>query len=142
MLIHTFFYKQECKIMSSVGIRVKLDVSKIDKNRLFKGAKGVYLDATVFIDIDQKDQYENNGMITQDVTKEEREGGVKGPILGNVQVFWQGESKQQGQQPQQNQGQPQQQPQQAPAKYQQQQPPAQSQPSGDFDNSFDDDCAF
>ena len=100
--------------MSSIGVRIKLDVSKIDKNRLFKGAKGTYLDATVFIDVDQKDQYDNNGFIAQDVSKEEREQGVKGPIVGNVQVFWKGEGKQQQSQPaqQQYQQQPQQQPQQ------------------------------
>ena len=71
-----------------IGVRVKMNVSQIDKARLFKGTKGVYLDATVFIDVDQKDQYDNNGMITQDITKEEKEQGVQGNILGNVQVFW------------------------------------------------------
>jgi len=74
--------------MAKVGVRIKLNVSQIDKARLFKGNKGVYLDATVFIDLDQKDQYDNNGMITQDITKEEKEQGVQGNILGNVQVFW------------------------------------------------------
>jgi len=71
-----------------IGVKIKLDVTKIEKARLFVGKKGKYLDATVFIDIDEKDQYDNNGMITQDVKKEEKEAGVKGPILGNVQVFW------------------------------------------------------
>jgi hypothetical protein len=71
-----------------VGVKLKINVSEIEKARLFKGKKGVYLDATVFIDIDQKDQYENNGMITQDVSKEEKDAGTKGPILGNCQVFW------------------------------------------------------
>jgi len=65
------------------GVRLKIDVSKIDKSKLFKGQKGTYLDATVFIDVDNKDQYDNNGMITQDAGKD-----VKGPILGNAQVFW------------------------------------------------------
>lgn len=71
-----------------IGVKIKLDVTKIEKARLFVGKKGTYLDATVFIDIDEKDQYDNNGMITQDVKKEEKDAGVKGPILGNVQVFW------------------------------------------------------
>ena len=71
-----------------VGVKIKLDVTKIEKLRLFKGQKGTYLDATVFIDVDTKDQYDNNGMITQDVSKDEKASGVKGPILGNVQVFW------------------------------------------------------
>jgi len=71
-----------------VGVSLKIDVTNIEKARLYQGKKGTYLDATVFIDVDNKDQYENNGMITQNVTKEEKDQGVKGPILGNVQVFW------------------------------------------------------
>jgi len=77
-----------------VGVKVKIDVTKIEKQRLFAGKKGTYLDATVFIDVDNKDQYDNNGMITQDVTKEEKDQGVKGPILGNVQVFWKDDNNQ------------------------------------------------
>lgn len=65
------------------GVRLKIDVSKIDKAKLFKGQKGTYLDATVFLDVDNKDQYDNNGMITQDAPK-----GEQGAILGNAQVFW------------------------------------------------------
>lgn len=74
--------------MSKIGISIKLDVSKIDKDRLFKGAKGIYLDATAFIDLDELDQYGNSGMITQDVSVEERNAGTKGAILGNTKVFW------------------------------------------------------
>jgi hypothetical protein len=80
-----------------IGISLKIDVSKIDKNRLFKGAKGMYLDATAFVDLDELDQYGNSGMITQDVSKEEKKSGTKGPILGNSTVFWKGESKKQSQ---------------------------------------------
>lgn len=86
-----------------VAISLKIDVSKIDKSRLFKGEKGTYLDATVFIDVGQKDQYENNGMITQDVTKDERQQGVKGNILGNVKVFWKDAGNQNNQVPQRQQ---------------------------------------
>lgn len=74
--------------MSKIGVQVKIDVSKIDKTLLFKGAKGVYLDATVFIDVDTPDQYGNHGMVTQDISKEAKDAGEKGPILGNVKVFW------------------------------------------------------
>jgi len=77
-----------------VGISLKINVSEIDKQRLFAGKKGHYLDATTFIDLDQLDQYGNSGMITQDVSKEERDQGVKGPILGNSKVFWKGENNQ------------------------------------------------
>jgi len=74
--------------MSKIGVQVKIDVSKIDKDLLFKGAKGTYLDATVFIDMDTADQYGNHGMVTQDISKEARDAGGKGPILGNVKIFW------------------------------------------------------
>ena len=67
-------------------IAIKIDVTKIDKERLYKGKKGSYLDATVFLN-DEEGQYGDNGMITQSVSKEEREAGVKGAILGNVKIL-------------------------------------------------------
>ena len=74
--------------MSKIGVSFKIDVTKIDKKRLFKGKKGTYLDATIFIDTNQQDQYGHNGFLSQDVSKEEKESGVKGNILGNAKVFW------------------------------------------------------
>ena len=71
-----------------VGLNVRIDVTKIDKERLYKGAKGTYLDLTTFVDTAVTDQYENNGFISQSQTKEEREAKVKTPILGNVKVFY------------------------------------------------------
>ena len=71
-----------------VGISVRIDVSKIDKDRLYKGEKGTYLDCTTFVDLDNVDQYENNGFISESVSKEEREQNVQGTILGNVKVFY------------------------------------------------------
>ena len=71
-----------------VGISVRIDVTKIDKSRLYKGAKGTYLDLITFVDTDQQDQYENNGFISQSLTKDEREAKYQTPILGNVKVFY------------------------------------------------------
>lgn len=71
-----------------IGVSLKIDVTKIEKARLFEGKSGKYLDAIAFIDIDTKDQYGNNGMITQAVSKEEKQAGVNGPILGNARVFF------------------------------------------------------
>ena len=76
-----------------VGISVRIDVTKIDKARLYKCEKGTYLDLTTFVDTEEKDQYENNGFISQSVDKEERDQGVKTPILGNVKVFYTGETE-------------------------------------------------
>ena len=86
--------------MSKIGITISIDVSKIDKARLFKGKKGTYLDLTTFIDLDQKDQYDNNGFISQSVSKDERAQGMQTPILGNCKVFY-SDSQQSPQQQQQ-----------------------------------------
>lgn len=83
--------------MSSIGVHLKIDVTKIDKELLFEGKKGKYLDATVFINPDEANEYGDHGMIRQDVSKEAREAGEKGAILGNARVFWQGEGKAQNQ---------------------------------------------
>tara|TARA_R110000796_G_scaffold7861_6_gene26520 strand:- start:430 stop:750 length:321 start_codon:yes stop_codon:yes gene_type:complete len=71
-----------------VGISLKIDVTKIDKTRLYAGQKGTYLDLTTFIDTDVADKYENHGFISQSTTKEEREAKYQTPILGNVKVFY------------------------------------------------------
>ena len=92
--------------MAKIGVALKINVLDIEKARLFKGQKGTYLDATVFIDLDNQDKFGNNGMITQDVSKEERGNSIQGNILGNVKIFWRGEGSQsnQGNQGSQDQG--------------------------------------
>ena len=107
--------------MAKVGISLKIDVSKIEKDKLFKGKSGVYLDCTAFVDLDNQDQYGNNGMITQK-WKDSQDGQT--PILGNSKVFWREDS-------QSSQSHPQQRP-------QQQNQTQQTEP--DFD--FDDDVPF
>lgn len=115
-----------------VGVSLKIDVSKIDKNRLFKGEKGMYLDATVFVDVDQLDQYGNSGMITQDVSKDEKQQGVKGNILGNCKVFWSDSNQQQAPQQSHYNQQQNQAPQNGYAPQQQQQ----QQQANDFDSDI------
>ena len=75
--------------MSKIALGLKINLSKIDMARVFNGKEGAqYLDATIFVDLEQLDQYGNSGMITQDVSKEEKQQGVKGSILGNGNIFW------------------------------------------------------
>lgn len=74
--------------MAKIGISIKIDVSKIDKSRLFKGEKGTYLDLTTFIDTAKEGQYGDHGFISQSTSKEEREQKVQTPILGNCKVFF------------------------------------------------------
>ena len=140
--------------MSKIALSLKINVSQIDKARLFAGQKGKYLDATIFVDLSELDQYGNSGMITQDVSKEEKQQGVKGNILGNGKIFWvengqapqpQGQSQgsYQQQSPQQQQGgfvQQQQQPSQQLAQKRQQAQQQSVNTNGPID--FDDDLAF
>ena len=89
-----------------IGVEVRIDVTKIDKARLYVGEKGKYLTMTTFIDLDQKDQHDNNGFIAH---KKEKDEQGNTPILGNVKVFWseQGQSQPKPQQaPQQQYKQP------------------------------------
>ena len=83
--------------MNKIGVSFSINVSQIEKERLYAGKLGKYLDCTVFIE-PVADQYGNNGMITQNVSKEERAQGVKGPILGNCKIFWTDGQQQQPQQ--------------------------------------------
>lgn len=82
-----------------VGIELRIDVTKIDKERIYVGQKGKYLTMTTFVDLDVADQYENNGMITHKA----KEGEDRAPILGNVKVFWKDQNQAQQQAPQQRQ---------------------------------------
>ena len=45
-------------------LRCKIDVTKIDKNLLFKGQKGTYLDFNVWLN-DEPDKYGNDASIEQ-----------------------------------------------------------------------------
>ena len=124
--------------MSKVGIELSIDVTKIDKSKLYQGKKGTYLSVTAFVDLDQLDQYGNSGMLTQKVTKEEQEQGIKGAILGNSKVFWKegGNAPQQANQQQSNQGYSNQNP--APG-FQQ---PGMAVGGNQSNNQFDDDVPF
>jgi hypothetical protein len=81
-----------------IGVNLSIDVKSIDKARLVAHQNGkTYLNMTAFIDPDGADQYGQHGMITQDVSKDEKANGVKGNILGNAKVFWQDNQQQQQQ---------------------------------------------
>lgn len=65
----------------------KIDVTKIIKDKMFKGEKGIYLDISIVTNR-EKDQYGNDGIITQDLGKEARAKKERGPILGNVRIIY------------------------------------------------------
>ena len=68
----------------------KINVTKIAKEKLFKGKSGTYLDI-VLIPTKQSnygdERDENTHMIVQSATKEERLAGKKGNILGNAKCL-------------------------------------------------------
>ena len=66
------------------NIVIKINCSKIDKSRLFNGEKGTYLDAIL---VHKPSQYGDDYFIAQSVTKEERDAGVKGAIIGGAKIL-------------------------------------------------------
>lgn len=62
-------------------ITARIDVTKLDKSRLYKGEKGTYLNVIL---IPTPGGEYGDWMIKEDMTKEEREGGLQLPILGNA----------------------------------------------------------
>lgn len=73
--------------MSKLGISIKIDVTKLDKSKFYKGKKGTYVTLKTFIAPKDFDQYGNNGFVTQDI-----DGVDRPPILGNCKVFHDSES--------------------------------------------------
>lgn len=63
-------------------IVIKIDVTKIDKSRLYEGKSGIYLDA-IMLHNKGESKYGDDGFIVQSTTAEERAAGVKGGIIGN-----------------------------------------------------------
>lgn len=68
-------------------ISVRIDLSKIDDNHVYKGEKGDYLDVTLMENRDGPDQYGNHYMVVQGVSKEARLRKERGPILGNAKII-------------------------------------------------------
>ena len=64
-------------------ITLNINATKIDKSALYEGKNGKYLNLVLFDNRDGPDQYGNNGFVTQDIGKERREAGERGPIIGN-----------------------------------------------------------
>lgn len=62
---------------------LNINVTKIDKSALYEGKSGKYLNLVLFDNKDGLDQYGNSGFVTQDIGKERRETGERGPIIGN-----------------------------------------------------------
>jgi len=65
-------------------IQLQIDVTKITKSRLYEGKKGTYLDAVL---IETPDSEYSDYMIVEATSKQEREEGKRGEIIGNAKEF-------------------------------------------------------
>lgn len=68
--------------MARPFMRLKIDVTKIDKTAIFQGQKGKYIDLTIMLN-DEPDRFGNAAFVTQDIGSERRSKGERGPIVGN-----------------------------------------------------------
>ena len=75
-------------------IIAKIDVTKLDKSHFFKGQKGIYADLMLIPNKDGGDQYGNDGFVSQGVSKEARDKGEKGKIVGNYKKIHRPEAPQ------------------------------------------------
>ena len=63
-------------------ITLSINLDKIEDKHIYQGKKGRYLNLTV-LENDFRDDYGNDYMVVQGVSKEARDKGDRGPILGN-----------------------------------------------------------
>jgi hypothetical protein len=68
-------------------IKASINLNAIDKSKIIDGKKGKYLPITITVN-DEPDQFGNQGPVTMDQTKEEREAKTPKVYLGNVKVVW------------------------------------------------------
>jgi hypothetical protein len=72
--------------MASI-ISGNINLSKIDKSKVYEGKKGKYYPVTVVIN-NEVGEYGDSGYIMTEQTKEQREAKEQKSYLGNVKVVW------------------------------------------------------
>ena len=72
--------------MASI-INGSIDLTKIPKDKIIIGKKGKYLPISITIN-DEQDQFDQDGPIVVQQSKEERESKQAKTFLGNVNVVW------------------------------------------------------
>lgn len=72
--------------MASI-IATSIDLTKIPKDKIINGKKGKYIPITITLN-DEVDQFGNQGPVSVQQTKEEREAKTEKVYLGNVKVVW------------------------------------------------------
>ena len=67
---------------------IKIDLSKLDKSRIFEGKNGAkYYDLQISVN-DTDDNYGQNIQVTNPQTQEQRQSKEPRTFLGNGKVFW------------------------------------------------------
>jgi hypothetical protein len=76
--------------MNKMGLKINLDLSKLDKSRFIKGKSGVYTDLVAWVTPNQLTAIDSHGSVKQQATKEERDAGSDKdlPFIGKVDIFW------------------------------------------------------
>lgn len=72
--------------MASI-ISANIDLTKIEKAKIYEGKKGKYYPITIVLN-DELGQYGDSGYIQTEQTKEERDAKSPKSYLGNVKVVW------------------------------------------------------
>jgi hypothetical protein len=68
-------------------LTLKINVMKLQKERFFEGKNGAKYADLIVMELDEPDQYGNTFIVKQSLSKEERQQGVKMPIIGNGKSF-------------------------------------------------------
>ena len=68
-------------------INVKVDVTKLDKSKFYKGEKGTYANLTIAENKDGVGQYGDTHYVFESQSKEERESGEAKNYVGNGKEF-------------------------------------------------------
>ena len=71
----------------AVILTTSINLNAIRKNKIIDGKKGKYLPISIVIN-DEVDQFGNQGPVTVEQSKEERENKEAKVYLGNVKVVW------------------------------------------------------
>ena len=69
-------------------INIKVDVTKLDKNKFFKGKKGTYANITVAENMDGESEYGDTHYVFESQSKEERDAKTPKNYLGNGKEFF------------------------------------------------------
>ena len=68
-------------------INIKVDVTKLDKSKFFKGKKGTYANLPVAENMDGESEYGDTHYVFESQSKEERDAKTPKNYLGNGKEF-------------------------------------------------------